>query len=232
MSIGCLMYSNRYYANPIGHTIGNSTRLCRRKGTTKLAMFCLHLRAACVAIAVYHVYEFRFANNQPNVDMSVDGMCSSDLFKLRAHTKQDHRRQHKRNVRKTSLISTQHTEMASQKIQAEMVFSIFRCCFDNLFRIYYAAAVLTNDVCVCVCVPDMGSCFHLNWNQVFILRAQRISYRPKTNSGIFPHFFFSRILWSRQLGSNSNEMDREIHTIHFYVSVLPLFIVCIFEVAQ
>lgn len=174
MSIGCLVYSNRYYANPIGHTIGNSTRLCRRKGTTKLAMFCLHLRAACVAIAVYHVYEFRFANNQPNVDMSVDGMCSSDLFKLRAHTKQDHRRQHKRNVRKTSLISTQHTEMASQKIQAEMVFSIFRCCFDNLFRIYYAAAVLTNDVCVCVC-PIWGAVF--TWTGIKFLFCERSVFR-------------------------------------------------------
>lgn len=189
MSIGCLVYSNRYYANPIGHTIGNSTRLCRRKGTTKLAMFCLHLRAACVAIAVYHVYEFRFANNQPNVDMSVDGMCSSDLFKLRAHTKQDHRRQHKRNVRKTSLISTQHTEMASQKIQAEMVFSIFRCCFDNLFRIYYAAAVLTNDVSVCVCAR-YGELFSLELESSFYFASAAYFVSAKNQFWNFSTFLF------------------------------------------
>lgn len=150
-------------------------------------MFCLHLRAACVAIAVYHVYEFRFANNQPNVDMSVDGMCSSDLFKLRAHTKQDHRRQHKRNVRKTSLISTQHTEMASQKIQAEMVFSIFRFCFDNLFRIYYAAAVLTNDVCVCA---RYGELFSLELESSFYFASAAYFVSAKNQFWNFSTFLF------------------------------------------
>lgn len=123
-----------------------------------------------------------------------------DLFTAR----NDHRQ--KRNVRKTSLISTTHDPQRQPKnFSTKMVSSI--SFFDNLFRICFAALRY-------VCCVHFEAVFTWTGIELFFL----LSFRTYWAKPIleFYHISFDSIFMISSVKSESRE--REKHITHFYVS--------------